>query len=679
MKKLPFTLTLLAAILCSGLTQSHAQSKLDMHSRMMLRELRTGKADNISMTRAYMPEQSCVEAFIRYTGQDVIPQLEALGVSIIVNLTDLMTCRIPLDRVEQVAMLDGVKLISFAQEMQPNCDRARQMSLIDEVHAMTDRQGLPYTGKGIIFGTIDVGLDFNHPAFKNEDGTSRILCAYLPGQETAVEGGMQLDNYPGFVYTNEAIANLTTDNADMYHGTLTLGIGAGGRNGHDTYYGVAPEADIIVAAVTKMQNTTLLNSAKLMIDIAKELGQPISINMSLGNPTGPHDATDLLAAGLDQLTGPGAIISMSIGNDGNHDISLHKPADSKVVTLLYDVGYESYTKFNQFFVEAWSHDGMSDFTAQLAIVNKENGDIYACSPLMQADGTDSEDVLAYHEPSLMGEAGIRYSKDTYVDEGRRHVCFQRTDTMVTLLDNSHAFALIVSGEAEVYISTHGGIALSDGGKPELFAKGNPDASFSSNAAGFNTISVGSYISKNSWTDCTGEIQSLDIPLGNYDEDSSYGMSVDGRTFPDISAPGVFIASATSRFATGIEKEELLSQDDEENKYQVAAGTSLACPVVAGTIALWLQACPTLDDDDVREVLEHTAIHDEFTDAAPIRFGYGKLDAKAGLDYILNKMSVGISTLPAESPASLTYDLFGNEVGEGYHGIVIRKGMKYIQE
>lgn len=27
----------------------------------------------------------------------------------------------------------------------------------------------------------------------------------------------------------------------------------------------------------------------------------------------------------------------------------------------------------------------------------------------------------------------------------------------------------------------------------------------------------------------------------------------------------------------------------------------------------------------------------------------------------------------------TYDLFGNEVGEGYHGIVIRKGKKYIQE
>ena len=38
---------------------------------------------------------------------------------------------------------------------------------------------------------------------------------------------------------------------------------------------------------------------------------------------------------------------------------------------------------------------------------------------------------------------------------------------------------------------------------------------------------------------------------------------------------------------------------------------------------------------------------------------------------------GPRTLPVESPASLTYDLFGNEVGEGYHGIVIRKGKKYM--
>lgn len=40
----------------------------------------------------------------------------------------------------------------------------------------------------------------------------------------------------------------------------------------------------------------------------------------------------------------------------------------------------------------------------------------------------------------------------------------------------------------------------------------------------------------------------------------------------------------------------------------------------------------------------------------------------------------ISTLHSESrPASLTYDLFGNEVSEGYHGIVICKGKKFIQE
>ncbi len=651
-------------MLCSGLT---AQSKLDLQSKMMLRELRAGKVDNSPMTRANVQGQTCVEAFIRYTGLEVVSQLEALGVKVIVNLTDLMTCSIPLDCVEQVSALEGVKLVSFAQEVQLHNDEARRLSLVDDVQAMTDRQGVPYSGKGVIYGTIDTGIDFDHVAFKNEDGTSRILYAYLPDQGTPFEGGAQLENYPGFVYENEAIAHLTTDDVNGFHGTHTLGVGAGGRNGHDTYYGMAPEADIIVAGVSAMLSTTLVNSAKLLIDKAKELGKPISLNMSLGNTTGPHDATDLVAAGLDQLTGPGAIITMSIGNDGHNNISLRKPADRQVRTLLYDVNNQSFGNFKQLYVEAWSLDGESDYAAQLAIVNKENGDILALSPLVQADGTVYEEARTYHDPSLMGDAKILYYTDVMAETGRRKICFARTDTTVTLLNDSlHAFALILSGEAEAEIYTHSGISLTDGGRPELFTKGNADESFNSTASGLNTITVGSYISRKSWTNYAGKEINLNRTLGDYSAFSSYGITLDGRMLPDISAPGEFVASSMSRYVTGIDAELLLTPDDAEKKYVMMQGTSMACPVVAGTIALWLQAYPALDVDDVHDVLEHTAIHDQFTDATPIRFGYGKIDAKAGLDYILENMPVGISTLRTDAPDSPTYNLFGQpSQGRGF--------------
>ena len=82
---------------------------------------------------------------------------------------------------------------------------------------------------------------------------------------------------------------------------------------------------------------------------------------------------------------------------------------------------------------------------------------------------------------------------------------------------------------------------------------------------------------------------------------------------------------------------------------VMSGTSMATPCAAGIVALWLQADPTLSIDDVKEVMKETAIHDQYTDAdfsktingftytssgKDPRFGNGKIDALAGIQYIL---------------------------------------------
>lgn len=101
------------------------------------------------------------------------------------------------------------------------------------------------------------------------------------------------------------------------------------------------------------------------------------------------------------------------------------------------------------------------------------------------------------------------------------------------------------------------------------------------------------------------------------------------------------------------------------------GTSMACPVVAGTIALWLQADPTLDADRVRDIMEHTAIHDEYTEVTPIRFGYGKIDAKAGLDYILRNRPDTISRVHTdEAEQGIVFDAQNRRI------IIRRNGQEY---
>ena len=62
---------------------------------------------------------------------------------------------------------------------------------------------------------------------------------------------------------------------------------------------------------------------------------------------------------------------------------------------------------------------------------------------------------------------------------------------------------------------------------------------------------------------------------------------------------------------------------------------MAAPAVAGIIALWLQADPTLNVDKVKTILKETALNypGYGTPGAEYTWGYGKIEALGGLQYI----------------------------------------------
>lgn len=64
------------------------------------------------------------------------------------------------------------------------------------------------------------------------------------------------------------------------------------------------------------------------------------------------------------------------------------------------------------------------------------------------------------------------------------------------------------------------------------------------------------------------------------------------------------------------------------------GTSQSAPVVAGTIALWLEADAELTPDDVNLIIEQSSTRDEFVEQGNSdKWGYGKLNALKGLQII----------------------------------------------
>jgi len=72
-----------------------------------------------------------------------------------------------------------------------------------------------------------------------------------------------------------------------------------------------------------------------------------------------------------------------------------------------------------------------------------------------------------------------------------------------------------------------------------------------------------------------------------------------------------------------------------NSYTLFSGTSSAAPHVVGTVALLLQINPSLTHSEIRNILRQTATSDEFTGAVPnTNWGAGKLNPEGAIKYVL---------------------------------------------
>lgn len=103
----------------------------------------------------------------------------------------------------------------------------------------------------------------------------------------------------------------------------------------------------------------------------------------------------------------------------------------------------------------------------------------------------------------------------------------------------------------------------------------------------------------------------------------------GLYHPSVSAPGVDIVSTGT---TGVLVTSL------PGGTAAASGTSMACPHVAGVVALMLQKNPALTPDEVKSALQVTAsLMPDTTDATRVQpfwqSGYGYVDAKAAVDLV----------------------------------------------
>jgi serine protease AprX len=112
--------------------------------------------------------------------------------------------------------------------------------------------------------------------------------------------------------------------------------------------------------------------------------------------------------------------------------------------------------------------------------------------------------------------------------------------------------------------------------------------------------------------------------------SAYGTTPDGFSKPDLVAPGTNIVSISA----GPNSTLALAHPGNAvgSGYFRMSGTSMAAPVVAGTVALLLQDEPTLTPDQVKYRLKATAVNDttRWPAYSQARAGAGYLNAYAAV-------------------------------------------------
>lgn len=644
------------------------------------------------------------------------------------ELGRIVIARLTAPEMEAVAELDEVVQVSLGFEAEPMMRVARKTTKVDDVHKANASSGLShgYTGEGVIVGMMDTGLDPNHLNFRDAAGNLRIknyweikgadgsVVLYdTPEKIGAFETDLRQETHATHVLGIMAGShNARPGSGNGMVATLNgLGKPSVSASNINPYYGVAKDAEMSVCSGT-LENNNITIAAGRFRDYVKSTGKPGVLNFSLGNQRGPHDGTDASSLALADV-GKDVLICMSAGNEGNANISLSKTltASDKTVRTFVSTGLAGNG-----YLDIWS-SGPQTLKVTFAAINLTNGNIVGTfeiptpSSFSYIGGTS----VRYSNVVKNAQFGNTFGQSSFIGySANLNTANNRYDVYLTFeLSGSNAntaAAIIVEGTDGNKIDMYGSMVLRSNGMAG-YLDGTPTNSINGLACGDNILVVGAYVNSNPYMTLGGESSwsNTTYPQGGIAAFSSYGHTFQGRQLPDVVGPGMGMISSYNSYYVRDEinnyvtkglanpvntKTEAQLRTEAESGYSVwinspdkkdpddmktplknywgeMSGTSMSSPFVAGVLALWSQAAAEkgvrLSMDDVKKVIAATADKDEFTAQQPERWGMGKINALAGLKYILANQVGGVDGIASDDPES---SLIIEPVGGGVYSVFL---------
>ena len=669
-------ITLFAIIAWSCALMSSAHNKLTSSAQLSLLKKQTAQYDSNGKKIKAIDTNPVIRLVVEVDSKDAastFAQISECGGTVLSKLGHQAVISISTGKVDDIVAIEGVKRVDATSKGELKTDISRVETGVSLIDGTTPGVEEVYTGEGITIFVVDGGFDFQHPAFKDANGNTRLRCVYMPTDDSGHK----------FIVED-------TDTEYRDHGTHTAGIAAGSRSPLG-FGGMAPDADIVLVSIESDDDVNEI-AFQFVAHYAQQIETPIVLSASMNSHYGPHNGTGTMPELIEELSNQ-VIPVLSVGNEGGSAVHIYKAFDEENSSMKALLA-RAMTTFDEegntmrllgSVVRGFSRYELGEndvLNVQIGIANRGDAETLWLSEPCTISLTQNGAVEIFSdEDEILGN----YMQDGFVAiygsvvDGK----IDLTAAATGFLPRRYPFFILLSSTSPIEMDlweTTGGFDVIGTESLEGFTPGDSEFSCGDWTSTPRVISVGNYVTNTSNRLYTGNVADASMlnTLNDISYSSSYGTSFNGVAQPVVTAPGTNIVSSINHYTC--DKEIAESMQWQGFPYSGMSGTSMSCPTVSGIIALWLQADPTLTLDEIKEVLAATSRNDEFTAVNPIKWGYGKIDAAAGIEYI--KGTTPIGTVSHDKPA-VDSNLWFDITGRSYNskptapGIYINSGRKVV--
>jgi hypothetical protein len=516
---------------------------------------------------------------------------------------------------------------------------------VDLVHQGAGGLQVPFTGKDVIIGFVDQGIDYTHPDFIAPNGQSRVL--YYWDHNLPVDPNRTPLPYGyGQVWNNQEIQNgiCTSTEESTAHGTSVAGVATSNGLANGKQKGMAPEANIIMIETNfNLPNWTLTvaDACDFIFKKADSLGVPAVVNLSVGSYLGSHDgddpASELMETLLDEK--PGRIIVCAAGNAGSWGkYHVRDFVTSDTSFFWIQPNPTSQLGANTVYADVWAD--ITDATWSYSFgANKSSGTYSERATTQFRSATSNLTSTIY---DTLWRNGNRIATiEIYPEQVGNNVHLEIYFSQVDSTNYIYSFKTKGSGMYDAWTgSTTIGLnnivqtLPSPTVYPRIIHYNFPDTLqtiVSSWNCSEKVISVGNVRNRLNHIDKNGNLYNVpatyNATVGQLSPNSSKGPSRKGLVKPDVSACGDVSLSAGPNWI--LNTPLYYTSVDIDGLHVRNGGTSMASPVIAGIAALYLEKCSKGTYQTFKDDLLQTSTSDVFTGTTPnYAYGYGKADALA---------------------------------------------------